>query len=104
MKKRGGSSEIWNPDYWIDSKPELHIATLLFNQLSSDYILILSDLASPSEGEAKSDQGTMADICYETLQKKDSERCKSIVYLILLPHDLNDSKLYFMTLNDSLCV
>ena len=40
------------------------------NQLSSDYILILSDLASPSEGEAKSDQGTMADICYETLQKK----------------------------------
>ena len=67
MKKRGGSSEIWNPDYWIDSKPELHIATLLFNQLSSDYILILSDLASPSEGEAKSDQGTMADICYETL-------------------------------------
>ena len=35
---------------------------------------------------------TMADACYETPQKKDSKRCMFIVWLILLPHDLNDSK------------
>ena len=38
---------------------------------------------------------TMAHICYETPPEKDSEPCKSIVLLILLAHDLNDSKLVY---------
>ena len=35
-----------------------------------------------------------------TLQKKDSECCKSIVQQNLSPHDLNDSKWSQMTPND----
>ena len=48
---------------------------------------------------------TMADVCYETPQKKASKHCIFIVYkLILLPHYLNDSKWSQMTPNDHLCV
>ena len=36
----------------------------------------------------------------ETWQKKDSERCMFIVQLILLPHDLNDSKWFEMNSYD----
>ena len=43
---------------------------------------------------------TIADVFYETLPKKDSERFKSIVWLILSPYDLNDSKWSQMTPND----
>ena len=40
----------------------------------------------------------------ETPQKKDSDRCMVIVWLILLPHDLNDYKWSEMTPNQSLYV
>jgi hypothetical protein len=39
----------------------------------------------------------MTDVFYETLQKKDSEHCMSIVEQILSPHDLNDLKWLQMT-------
>ena len=44
----------------------------------------------------------MADFFYETLQKKDSEHCMFITLLILLPHDLDDSKWFKMTSVDLL--
>ena len=34
----------------------------------------------------------MADVCYETSQKKDSKHCSFIVQLILLPYDLTPNR------------
>ena len=42
----------------------------------------------------------MADFVYETLPKKDIVLCIFIVYLLLSPHELNDSKWFQMDSND----
>ena len=71
----------------------LQVSSLRNNKLGSVFCAMVNCMIRRASKMVKNLKGawsTMADVCYETSQKKDSKHCILIVLLILCPIDLND--------------